>query len=227
MKSSRAQLRLALGLSAGLVLALAPSFAVQSASRRASASSGPPAGSASTDSTNGTSGLEFSSFRIISERNIFDPNRSGRRAERAPRETRRAPRVDSFSLVGTMSYAKGAFAFFDGSGSDYRKSLAPGATIAGYLIREITPTSVKLEANGSTLELKVGGQLRREEEGEWKLDSSGVRASYDGSSSSSSSGGGSGSSSSSGGSGSGGGASESEVNEVLKRLMEQREKELK
>ena len=221
MTPSRASFRLALGLSAGLVLALFPAGPVFSASRRASQASAPAPAS---DSTNSASGLEFSSFRIISDRNIFDPNRSGRRAERPARETRRAPRVDSFSLVGTMSYPKGAYAFFDGSSSDFRKSLTPGATIAGYTIREITPASVKLEANGSTLELKVGGQLRREEEGEWKLDSSGERASYAAGASSSSGG-----STSGGGSGSsgGGGASESEVNEVLKRLMEQREKELK
>ena len=31
--------------------------------------------------------------------------------------------VDSFSFVGTMSYAKGTFAFFDGTSPDFRKVL--------------------------------------------------------------------------------------------------------
>jgi len=172
------------------------------------------------------------------------------------RETRRTPRVESFALVGTMSYAKGAFAFFDGSSSELRKSLSPGGTIAGYTVREIKPAGVKLEGHGSTLELPVNGQLRREDDGEWQVAATTERSSYSGSGSGEggmgggggrsgrgggrgSSSGGSGTSGSSGSSGaaadsgtetasgSGGGASDADVNEVLRKLMEQREKELK
>ncbi len=120
--------------------------------------------------TTGPGRLDFSSFRIIAERNIFDPNRSprGRRFER--RDDFRPARVDAFSLLGTMSYENGQFAFFDGTSSEYRKVLKPADSIAGYKITEIAPKDVKLAAaDGKVLELPVGMQLRREEEGEWVI----------------------------------------------------------
>src|SRR5439155_22205961 len=65
--------------------------------------------------------LDLESFRLIWERNIFAPNRSPfnrvtRSAPPAPRERGRR-RSDSFALIGTMSYEKGRFAFFEGSSS--------------------------------------------------------------------------------------------------------------
>ena len=67
---------------------------------------------------------DFTPFQIIGQRNIFDPNRvphvrSG--------YSRSAPRiVDSFSFVGTMSYAKGTFAFFDGTSPDFPQGAGAG-----------------------------------------------------------------------------------------------------
>src|SRR5205085_7839701 len=97
-------------------------------------------------STNPPGRLDFQAFKILTERNIFDPNRSSDSGPRS--EPRKAARVESFALVGTLSYEKGNFAFFDGSGSAYRKALKTGDTIAGYKIAEITAAGVKLEANG-------------------------------------------------------------------------------
>jgi len=113
-------------------------------------------------------GLDYSAFRIIADRNIFDPNRYPRR----PGETRArtAPRTtDSLTLVGTMSYERGEFAFFDGSSSDYRKALKLTDVIAGYKVCNITPGAVQLAAGTNVLELPVGMQLRREEDGPWQL----------------------------------------------------------
>ena len=78
-------------------------------------------------------------------------------------------RTDEFTLVGTMSYAKGKFAFFDGSSSDYRKVLAPGATIAGYTVKDVTPQKVTLASNGKEVEMGVGSQMRNEGPNDWKL----------------------------------------------------------
>ena len=72
--------------------------------------------------------------------------------------TRRA-RVDSFSLVGTMAYEKGAFAFFDGTSSEFAKVLKTDGVIAGYKIVDILTDAVKLEADGKTLELAVGSAM--------------------------------------------------------------------
>ena len=104
------------------------------------------------------------------DRNIFDPNRYPRR----PSETsvRTAPRtVDSLTLVGTMSYERGTFAFFDGSSSEYKKALKLTDVIAGYKVSHIMPNAVKLAAGTNELELPVGMQLRREEDGPWLLAS--------------------------------------------------------
>src|SRR5262249_37019725 len=105
--------------------------------------------------------------KIINERNIFNANRS-RRNSREGREGTRQVKVETFSLVGTMSYAKGDFAFFDGSGSSYKKALKTHDRIAGYKVAEVLPNAVKLEADGKTIELAVGEKMRREDEGAWK-----------------------------------------------------------
>ncbi|MCC7375429.1 MAG: hypothetical protein IT581_12310 [Verrucomicrobiales bacterium] len=179
---------------------------------------------------------DFERYRLIADRNIFNAGRSGRTGLAANKETKRPPRVDTVALVGIMSYEKGTFAFFEGSSSDFRKVLKPGGTIAGYTLREITPGAVQLQSGEKTLQLKVNSQLRREDDGEWEItartDSGSESGSGSGSGSgfsssgsrrgsrSSDSGGSSSSSSSSGG-------SASDASEVLKRLMQQREKELK
>lgn len=121
-----------------------------------------------TNSINAAPALDYKSFQIISQRNIFNPGRSGRKAQTS--KTAKPPRVDYFTLVGTMSYEKGRFAFFDGSGSEYRKTLKPADTIAGYKIAEIAADYVKLGAvSNQTIRLTVGTQMKREEGGLWVL----------------------------------------------------------
>jgi hypothetical protein len=130
-------------------------------------------------STNGPARLDYSSFRIIAERNIFNAYRSGR-ASRSREDDRRPPaRVDAFTLVGTMDYEKGLFAFFDGTSSEYRKALQPGGAIGGYQLAEIGSGRVKLTNETAQHELRVGLQLRRQEGGEWEAHASGeAYASY-------------------------------------------------
>jgi hypothetical protein len=107
---------------------------------------------------------DFDAFKIITDRNIFDPNR------RPPRVNREAPApaVDSFSLTGTMSYEKGFFAVFDGTSSDYHKVLEPGGKIAAYTLTEVGHDSVKLShGTNEIIELRVGMQMRRSPDGKW------------------------------------------------------------
>ena len=73
------------------------------------------------------------------------------------------------TLVGTMTYEKGTFAFFDGTSSDYKKALKLTDTIAGYKVTTIAPNGVKLASGTNEVELSVGAQLRREEDGPWLL----------------------------------------------------------
>lgn len=122
--------------------------------------------------TNTASSSSFESFRIISERNIFNQNRSPRSSRSEGTRSRPAPVVQLLSLVGTMSFEKGTFAFFDGTRSEYRKPLKTGEKIAGYEIKEIQPNSVKIANETNQVVLKVGQQLRREDDAEWQISDS-------------------------------------------------------
>jgi hypothetical protein len=126
--------------------------------------------------TNAPGRLTFDAFRTISDRNIFNPNRVARGSGRpAARPTTSAPaaRVESFSLVGIMAYEKGPFAFFDGTKSDYKKALQTGETIGDYHVLHLTASEVKLASGTNTFDLKVGMQMRREDEGDWFLSEGG------------------------------------------------------
>jgi hypothetical protein len=167
----------------------------------------------------------YSAFsRFVTERNIFDPNRyprsSSTRSTYRPRVARSAP---AFTLVGTLSYEKGMFAFFDGNNSDLRKVLYQSDTnvIAGYTVAEITLTGVKLQTadKKQTVSMKIG-EMMRQEGSVWQLAGQGelpastaesAAPAVDGSSSNAGSAPG----------------SAGEPNDVLKKLMQLREQELK
>jgi hypothetical protein len=108
------------------------------------------------------------SWSIIPRRNIFNSRRSPAYVP-TQRENRPVSRIESFALVGTMDYEKGWLAFFDGNRSDFRKVAKPSDTIAGFKIVEIEPKFVKLAGTTNTIELRLGMQLRRENEGEWSV----------------------------------------------------------
>jgi|HubBroStandDraft_6_1064221.scaffolds.fasta_scaffold1236765_2 hypothetical protein len=124
-------------------------------------------GAASTEPTNTKSKVDYSFFKIIPDRNIFNPYRYPHRS--GTRRTDNARSVDAFQLVGTMSYEKGMFAFFDGSNADYRKALERDGSIAGFTLTAIKPNAVVLAVNNKPVELKVGDQMRRDEEAGWQL----------------------------------------------------------
>lgn len=174
---------------------------------------------ASASSPQGTNAQSLAAFRIISERNIFDPNRSPRRAApTTPRPQQRT--VDSLSLVGIMSYEKGTFAFFDGSRSDFKKVVKESGDIAGFKVASVDPDVVRLSAGDQDFELKVGMQLRREEQGKWEKSSQPV--SFDSPAAPAPAGR---SSSSSSGQSAASAQPDGAADEVLKRLMQRREQE--
>jgi len=161
---------------------------------------------------NGPVSLDYTAFKVIVDRNIFDPNRYPRKGPfvRPPPKS-----VDYVSLVGTMSYEKGTFAFFDGTSSDYKKALKLSDSIAGYKVTNITPNAVKLASGTNEIDLSVGAQLRREEDGPWRL--SGQVVSFSATPTST---GTNGSASTSTGPGATSGGAESDI---IKRLMQKRE----
>jgi hypothetical protein len=129
----------------------------------------------------------------------------------------------AFTLVGTMHYEKGMFAFFDGNNSDLRKVLYASDTnsIAGYTVAEITLADVKLQSadKKQTVQLKIGDMMRQEGS-EWRLAETGespASSSDDTASATEETGPAAGSAPS----------SASAPNDILKKLMQKREQELK
>jgi hypothetical protein len=122
-------------------------------------------------STNAPTKLSYDSFRTVSDRNIFNPNRYARGSGRPTTRTSStpAPRVESFSLVGILAYDMGVFAFFDGTKSDYKQALQANGQIGDYKVVSVSTEIVTLAAGTNTFDLKVGMQVRREDEGDWFL----------------------------------------------------------
>jgi len=174
--------------------------------------------------TNGVPGpTAYPAFsRFISERNIFDPGRYSHNYAQPyrPKVLRSAP---TFTLVGTMSYEKGMFAFFDGNNSDLRKVLYPSDTnsIAGYTAAEITLTGVTLQTadKKQTVQMKIG-EMMRQEGNEWQPAGRGELPAGTAESAAPAV---EGSSPDAGAAP----ASASAPNDILKKLMQQREQQLK
>jgi hypothetical protein len=161
--------------------------------------------------------LSYEAFKLINDRNIFSSTRTRSSAREENRNQPKKVRVDKFALVGTMSYFKGSFAFFDGSESGYRKSVKVGDKVAGFEVQGISQDSAKLVSGTNTVVLKVGTGMQREEEGDWQPSS--TSGGFETASAKSEK-----TEKSEGGSSEASGGGESEI---LKRLLEKREKELK
>lgn len=109
----------------------------------------------------------FEDFKILYERNVFNPNRRPQRAGTV--EYVKPKKVEGFSLVGTMIYEQGSYAFFNGSEAKYRTAVTVSNSLAGLKLIDITPNSVKFNSASNILELTMDKQLKREDEGEWQL----------------------------------------------------------
>lgn len=176
---------------------------------------------------------DYAAFtRFITDRNIFDPNRqphySSTRTRTASHTRTRtvSASAPAFSLVGTMSYEKGIFAFFSGNSDELKKALLVSGKIAGYTVTDISYGRVTLESTNENgkLELKVG-DVMREDNGKWEMTGQGEVSAGSSSSRSQSSSTSMENSGTHTDSENSTPASTGAPNDILKRLMEQRAKE--
>lgn len=122
---------------------------------------------------NGKAPTEFEFFEILYKNNIFDPNRRPYVAPR-PREerpVRRDPVIETFKLSGVMKYDGKSFAIFDGSSSSFRGKKDAGESIGELKISSVGIDKVTLEesdAKSEVFKLVVGQSLTRTDGGEWK-----------------------------------------------------------
>lgn len=176
--------------------------------RDASAASNRSSSTNSSSTTNAVAKSELGAFGLISDRNIFNPNRGPRSSGRTA-STNEAPVkpivVETFSLVGTLLHGQGQFAFFDGSGSLFKKALRVEESIGGTKLKEIGQNQVKLDVGGKEMLLAIGMQMRRQDEGPWELKGRPLVESNTGKSTDP--------------------ASSSEEDEIIRKLMQKREKE--
>ena len=108
---------------------------------------------------------DFDAFRLLRTKNMFDPNRRPARTETAsaPRPAPvRENKSSSLSLTGTMVTEGKTLAFFTGTRADYSKVLSVGDTIADCKITAIRPAEVEMERGGKPGVLAVGHQLQIE-----------------------------------------------------------------
>jgi hypothetical protein len=171
---------------------------------------------------------DYSTFaHFITQRNIFNPDRYPHYAysPRPRQHTRNS--APAFTLVGTMSYQKGTFAFFSGNSDEFKKILPLFGQIAGYAVTEITPTGAKLQgADKKEIQLQIGDQMREENNG-WQLEPMSDAAANSGAAESPEAGGNNSSPGAAGDSSTVAPSAAVSQNDILKRLMEKREQENK
>jgi hypothetical protein len=138
--------------------------AILLAGRPAGGAEPAPSPAGTTVAGSAESAADFADFRFIGESNIFDPNRVGRNPNEAP-----PPAIDTISLVGTMEYEKGLFAFFDSPDGTYRKALHVGDAIVQFTVTRITPSGVELMRDSQRTSLAIGRQLYRPKGGQWTV----------------------------------------------------------
>lgn len=102
------------------------------------------------------------SFRIISQRNIFDKSRRG-----GVSHIHHVPVIDELVLLGAADDKGAGTAFF--SGSD--RPLKVGDTVDGLKLVKMGFDSVELSGASNTFVLKMDGEraLRREDNGPWQV----------------------------------------------------------
>ncbi len=136
------------------------------------------------------SASNFEAFSMIGTKNIFNQSRyPGSKPPTGPTAAAHVPKIDMIAFVGTMDYGKGQMAFFNGTGSEFKKMAKAGEKIGNFKLVDVKPNQVKLAVGDKPeMELKIGQALRSEDGGDWALSSLPLPGSESVASSSSSSG---------------------------------------
>jgi hypothetical protein len=177
---------------------------IQAAERRRGSEAAPAATPAPAAASTAPAG-SLEAFALVTERNIFNPNRTAR-TRSAPEE--KPVRTEEVALVGVVGFGADPAAVFHSADPRLRGEAAAGGRLGDFSVVAVTPAGVELRAGERTYTLAVAQRLTRVEGGEWTASAAPVpevRSRPE--------------------------AAPVEVpanaSEVLKRLMKQREKQLK
>jgi len=184
-----------------LVAALA--VVAEAAERRRGSESAPAPASSPAVATAPAGNLE--AFALLTERNIFNPNRTAR-TRTAPEE--KPVRTEEVALVGVVGFGQSTAAVFHSADPRLKGEAGPGGRLGEFTVVAVSPSAVELSAGERTFTLAVAQRLTRVEGGEWTASAAPVPEARSRTE-----------------------AAPVEVpanaSEVLKRLMKQREKQLK
>ena len=107
----------------------------------------------------------YAAYKLVRTRNLFDPDRRPLRAESttAPARTQtssgNAKGPSYIALTGTMVTPDKRLAFFSGSQADFGKVVGVHEKIGDFSVSAISPTQVDLELHGKPVILQVGRQV--------------------------------------------------------------------
>ncbi len=161
------------------------------------------------------SSLPLSEYPELTKRNIFDATRQPVRVQPPRVETPKAapPKKDSLKLTGNLLRPGKSVAFFAGSSPEMSGVLTDGESLGEFRIAEILPAEVVLvNQDGETFRLAVGEGLLRIGDADWQKSSGEIYSSIPPSAPASAT--------------TGKEAPKEDVNDVMRRLMERRKKEL-
>ena len=102
-----------------------------------------------------TGPLTYESFRLLHTRNVFDPDRRPVRPANNAASIATS-RSDYLALTGTLIDAGKSYAFFSGSRSDFNKVLSVRDKIANATITQITPMNIVVDRGGRSVSVAVG-----------------------------------------------------------------------
>jgi hypothetical protein len=175
----------------------------EAAERRRGSESTPAPASSPAVATAPAGNLE--AFVLLTERNIFNPNRTAR-TRTAPEE--KPVRTEEVALVGVVGFGQSTAAVFHSADPRLKGEAGPGGRLGEFTVVAVSPSAVELRAGERTFTLAVAQRLTRVEGGEWTASAAPVPEARSRTE-----------------------AAPVEVpanaSEVLKRLMKQREKQLK
>ncbi len=106
----------------------------------------------------------YDTFHLVRTRNMFDPNRRPSRVDASASQKSstlgKQSRGSMLMLTGTMVTAGKTLAFFSGTRAEFSRVISVGDTIADCKITAIKLTAVDMERAGKSTPLAVGQQLQ-------------------------------------------------------------------
>lgn len=118
--------------------------------------------------------IEFDTFRILIDRNIFSGTRNVKNDAAQPANAGPDPsRI--VRLQGTWLDDNRTIALFDGAGASLAQPLKCGDSVAESTIEAIQPDGVTLRNESGVIRVPVGGTLVKGEDGKWTVVSDLVR----------------------------------------------------